>query len=220
LQAWAVIKKPYRELMNLLLSVPAHVLLCGRQGIDYGEDEASGELKSLGYRMRAEGETSYEPDVLLRLESYRPGKKKPAIPVAHVEKNRTGVLAGQTIEWLRFENIAQPLLELLGTVQVVVPSDEEVGVQDAEALARQEAERIQRSGELAGAYTARFADTDTLAGLELVGRELTAPVKQRFVPKDLERVRRAYAQRLAQLKRPPDGQTEENLPIDRTACPS
>jgi hypothetical protein len=97
-QAWAVIKKPYRELMNLLLSTPAHVLLCGRQGIDYGEDESSGELTSLGYRMRAEGETAYEPEVLLRLESYRTGKKKPAIPVAHVEKDRTGVLASQSIE--------------------------------------------------------------------------------------------------------------------------
>jgi hypothetical protein len=85
LHAWGAIKKPYKELMHLLLSSPVHVLLCGRQGIDYSEDEASGELKSLGYRMRAEGETAYEPDVLLRLESYRPGKKKPAIPVAHVE---------------------------------------------------------------------------------------------------------------------------------------
>jgi hypothetical protein len=170
--------------------------------------------------MRAEGETAYEPDVLLRLESYRPGKKKPAIPVAHVEKDRTGVLAGQSIEWPRFENIAQPLLGLLGTTQAAVPTDEEVGVLDAEALARQEAERAQRSGELAAAYTTQFAEADTVAGLKLVGRELTAALKQRFVPKDLERVRRAYAHRLAQLKRPPDGQTEENLSTDRTASPS
>jgi hypothetical protein len=41
--------KPYKELMHLLLASSLHVLICGRQGIDYGEDEASGELKSLGY---------------------------------------------------------------------------------------------------------------------------------------------------------------------------
>jgi len=43
-----------------------HVLICGRQGIDYRADEAPGEPKALGYRMRAEGETAYEADVLLQ----------------------------------------------------------------------------------------------------------------------------------------------------------
>jgi hypothetical protein len=156
--------------------------------------------------MRAEGETAYEPDVLVRLESYRPGKKKPAIPVAHVEKDRTGVLAGQSIEWPRFGNIASPLLGLLGSTQVAAPSDEEVGLHDAEALARQEAEKSQRSAVLAEEYTTRFAAAEAVARLEQMGRELTA-VKQRFVPKDLERVRRAYAQRLAQLKLSQDRQT-------------
>src|SRR5258708_30295349 len=86
LHAWAAIKKPYRELMHLLLASPVHVLICGRQGIDYGEDEASGELKSLGFRMRAEGETAYEPDVLIRLEAHRPGQNKTAVPVEHPGK--------------------------------------------------------------------------------------------------------------------------------------
>jgi hypothetical protein len=95
LPAWASIKKPYKQLLHLLLSLPVHVLICGRQGIDYGEDEASGELKSLGYCMRAEGETAYEPDVLLRLESFKASRKAVAIPMAHVEKDRTGILAGE-----------------------------------------------------------------------------------------------------------------------------
>jgi hypothetical protein len=30
LPAWPVIKRPYKELMNLLLSLPLHVLICGR----------------------------------------------------------------------------------------------------------------------------------------------------------------------------------------------
>src|ERR1700680_1885090 len=80
LPAWAVIKRPYKELMHLLLASPVHVLICGRQGIDYGEDEASGELKSLGYKMRAEGETAYEPDLLLRLEAHKANRKQAAVP--------------------------------------------------------------------------------------------------------------------------------------------
>jgi hypothetical protein len=200
LQAWTAIKKPYKELVHLLLSLPVHVLICGRQGIDYGEDEASGELKNLGYRMRAEGETPYEPDVLLRLESFKANRKATAIPVAHVEKDRTGILAGKSIEWPTFEKVAQPLLGLLGKTQATVPSDEEVASQDAEALARHETERMQRSAALAAEFAARLTLAETFPELQRIGGELTPAVKKRFVAKDLERVRRAYAERLAKLK--------------------
>src|SRR5262245_33643022 len=74
MHAWSAIKAPYKQLVHLLLASPAHVLLCGRQGNDFAEDEESGELKNLGFKMRAEGETAYEPDVLVRLESHKPGK--------------------------------------------------------------------------------------------------------------------------------------------------
>jgi hypothetical protein len=55
LHAWATIKRPYREMVNLLLSLPVHVIICGRQGVDYGEDEGTGELKQVGFKLRAEG---------------------------------------------------------------------------------------------------------------------------------------------------------------------
>src|SRR5262249_44431964 len=147
LQGWSSIKRPYKELMHLLLSSPVHVLICGRQGNDFAEDD-SGELKNVGFKMRAEGETAYEPDVLIRLESHNPSKTAQAVPTAHVEKDRTGVLAGQTIAWPTFANLAQPLLGLLGTTQAALPTEDEVGMQDAEALAKQERDREQRSAEL------------------------------------------------------------------------
>jgi hypothetical protein len=204
LHAWASIKKPYKELMHHLLSMPIHVLWCGRQGIDYGEDEASGELKNLGFRMRAEGETPYEPDVLIRLEAHKANRKDLAIPTAHVEKDRTGVLAGRSIPWPTFSSLVQPLLGLLGSTQATLPSDEEVGIQDAEALARQEADLVERSAAVAAEYTARFAAAETTAELHRAGEELTAVVKKELAPRDLARVRRAYAVRLARL-RPSDG---------------
>jgi hypothetical protein len=200
LHSWAAIKKPYKELMHLLLASPLHVVICGRQGIDYGEDEASGELKSLGYRMRAEGETAYEPDVLVRLQSHRPGKNKPAFPVAHVEKDRTGILAGQAIAWPTFDNLAKPFLGLLGATQAAPPTEAEVGRRDAEALARAEMERADRSAELAAQFTTRFGQADSVAALARIGRELTPKVKTELQQKDLIRVRKAYAVRLGQLK--------------------
>src|SRR5262245_10224674 len=149
-QAWTAIKKPYRELMHFLLSTPMHVLICGRQGVEYGEDEATGELKSVGYKMRAEGETPYEPDLLLRLEQHRAKRKQAAVPTAFVEKDRTGLLAGKAIEWPQYDNVAKPLLPLLGQSHVVAPCEDEVGLQDAEALAKEEAERARAAAEVAG----------------------------------------------------------------------
>jgi hypothetical protein len=200
LPAWSVIKRPYKELMNLLLSLPVHVLICGRQGNDFAEDQDTGELKNLGYKMRAEGETAYEPDLRLRLESHKPKRTGTALPVDHVEKDRTGVLAGMTVEWPAFDNVARPLLGLLGPTQAAVPSDDEVGQRDAEALARQELEREQRSAEMAAQFTARFGQADGVAALERVGKELTAAVKTQLAGADLARVRTAYAVRLGQLK--------------------
>jgi hypothetical protein len=203
LRAWTSIKRPYKELVHLLLVSPVHVLICGRQGNDFAEDEETGELKSLGFKMRAEGETAYEPDVLLRLEAHKPGKKGTLVPTAVVEKDRTGVLAGKTIAWPTFDNLAEPLLGLLGTTQAAPPTDDEVGVQDAEALARQEREHQQRSADLAGRYNTRMGEASTVADLQRVAAELTPAVKTQLVANDLMRVRGAYAERLAKLRPDP-----------------
>ena len=202
LHAWGAIKKPYKELMHLLLASPVHLLICGRQGIDYGEDEESGELKSLGFKLRAEGETAYEPDLLVRLEAHKPNKKALTVPTAHIEKDRTGILAGQTIPWPGFDNIAKPLLGLLGTTQAALPTDDEVGIQDAEALARQEREQAQHSAVLAGKFTTRLGEAGTVADLQRIGGELTTAVKAQLGTSDLARVRKVYGERLAVLKTP------------------
>lgn len=199
--AWTTIKKPYRDLMHLLLTARYHVLICGRQAVEYGEDEASGELAAIGYRLRAEGETGYEPDVLLRLEQRRTKREPRAIPVAHVEKDRTGVLAGRSIPWPNYDSVAQPLLGLLGPTHSPPPSDEEVSRQDTETLAREEADRDRQSGALASGYTERFQTARTPAELNRIGLELTAAVKARLTGPDLERVRRAYGSRQGELQR-------------------
>jgi hypothetical protein len=196
--------------MHLLLASPTHVLICGRQAIDFSEDDGSNERKNVGFRMRAEGETAYEPDVLIRLESHKENRKTAAIPMAHVEKDRTGVLAGQSISWPKYDNLALPLLGLLGTTQAAPPTDTEVGLQDAEALAREERERGQRSAELAGQYTSRMTNATTIAELQQIGGELKPAVKKQFVAKDLARVRNVYVGRLANLRPAREGEPTHN----------
>jgi hypothetical protein len=129
----------------------------------------------------------------LRLEQHRSKRKEAAVPVEHVEKDRTGILAGKAIAWPIFDNVAKPLLGLLGTTQVAAPSEDEVGLQAADALDREEMERGRRSVELAAAYTLRFQAADSAAQLQAIGRELTPGIKTQFTTKDLERVRNAFA---------------------------
>ncbi len=75
-------------------------------------------------------------------------------------------------------------------------------MQDAEALARQEWEERRRSAELTSEYTERFALAETITELQRIGGELRPAVKAQLAAKDLERVRRAYATRLAALQAP------------------
>ena len=177
LSAWGQIKKPYRELMALLLALPVHVILCGRQGTEYGEDP-SGELKVLRAKMRAEGETAYEPDVLLRLEMKRTSKDV-AIPTATVEKDRSGVLAGQTIAWPGYDNIAVPLIEIFRTGSM----------------------KMDNSNEVTESYLSRITQSATLAELQAIGEELTPTKKQSLQTTDIQRIRQSYGQRLKQFSR-------------------
>ncbi len=89
-------KKPYIRVMHVLLSSPLHVLICGRQGNDFGEDDRSGEMKNLGYKMRAEGKDACRPDVLVRLEAASRARRRWRSRRRTWKKDRTGVLAGQS----------------------------------------------------------------------------------------------------------------------------
>lgn len=192
MHAWGQIKRPYKELMHFLLNCPQHVIICGRQGNDWSESE-SGELINVGFKMKAEGETAYEPHVLIRMESTKarkPGERGKVI--AHIEKDRSGVLAGRAIEWPTFQTIAAPLLGLLSGKQGKVQSDSEAAITDAEALAREESYRASESKKLAKEYMARIALAKTHTELEAIGKELTPDVKRQMAGEDLEQVRGAY----------------------------
>jgi hypothetical protein len=132
------------------------------------------------------------------------------------EKDRTGVLAGQIIAWPAYDNIAKPLLGLLGGTHVAPANEDEVGQQDAEALARQETERSERSVELAAQFTACFGLAG-IADLKRMAKQLTPAKKSQLEAKDLAHVRKAYATRLGQLKAEDtagqgNGQEEDAVP--------
>lgn len=198
INAWGGIKKPYKSLMSWMLSTPMHVILCGRLGIDYGPKlDGSDENEVKGYKMKAEGETGYEPHVLIRLEEARK-LNHDSVPTAYIEKDRTGTLQGKSIQWPSFDNIAAPMLRLLGTTQAAVDSDE-AAIADAEAKAIDEGTRAVKSEKARDEFMARLMLAKTKAEVEKISKEITPQLKKEMLPEHVTELRNKYQERLDQI---------------------
>ena len=196
MHAWGKIKKPYKELMSTLLSSPMHVLILGRQGTEYATDEETEELKAIGLKMKAEGETAYEPHILIRMEAVKPRKtNEVAQIVAYAEKDRTGVLAGRSFINPTFESLCSPVLPLLGGTQAKMQGTDETSAMDAEALAKQEQERAVQSAEFLRDLSAQIDLSKTLDALKAVGKTITPKVKAQMIPADVSALREKYQER-------------------------
>lgn len=193
MHAWGKIKKPYKDLMATLLSSPMHVLICGRQGTEYATDEETDELKAIGVKMKAEGETPYEPHILIRMEAIKPKKSMElATIVAYAEKDRTGVLAGRSFANPTFDSLCKPLLGLLGGTQAHMDTPDETAVRDAEAIAAQDRAREENSAALLERLSARISLCETEKALKELAKEITPQLKAQMLPQDVTKLREKY----------------------------
>ena len=201
MHAWGKIKKPYKDLMAYLLSSPMHVIICGRQGTEYATDEETDELKAVGLKMKAEGETAYEPHILIRMESIKPRKTNEiASIVAYVEKDRTGVISGRSFVNPNFDSLCKPLLGLLGETQAKIEGEDEAAAKDAEALGNQDRARTAESANLLRELSAKIDLAADAKALKDVGKEITPAVKARMLPSDVAALREKYQDREQALK--------------------
>lgn len=147
MQAWGSIKKPYKRLVNLLMASKLHVFILGRQKNVF-EDDGDGGMRKVGVAMKAEGDTPYEPHICLRMEAVRDASKPNAyLNLMHVEKDRSGVLAGKMLTNPSFTTI-EPLLSLLGGEQAPAEDEDERMAADSELLQQNDdkaAEKIAKS---------------------------------------------------------------------------
>lgn len=206
--AWGTIKKPYKELINELLNGSYHVIIAGRQKNIFSEDE-TGETKLSGVTMKAEGETPYEPHILIRMIRETSRKTTQLAPVsAFFEKDRTGILAGQTItlpaeqkNGYTFDKLAAPFLEVMGGKQATLQTSEEAGRGDAEIAADAKAAMVRHSSEKTVEFMARIHLSKSLDDLKLVTSELTATVKKTMEKTDVAKLREAFRNRSHDLDR-------------------
>lgn len=200
MHAWGKIKKPYKDLMTFALSSPMHFIFCGRQGTEYATDEETEELKAVGVKMKAEGETPYEPHILIRMEALKPKKTNElAMIVAYAEKDRTGVLAGRSFINPTFETLCKPLLGLLGATQAQMDTLDQAAVKDAEAIADEDARRITHSAGLLREWSSQINLAKSADGLKQIGKLITPELKAQMTPQDVQSLRESYQQREKEL---------------------
>lgn len=190
--AWGKIKKPYKTLMEFLLNSPFHVFILGRQGNEFDEDEETGEMKKVGVKMKAEGETPYEPHILARMESVRNTKSGEIVVTCVFEKDRTGVLAGKTITWPTFDTVIKPLLPLLGKTQGAMMTADSAAATDAETLGQRDLEREAQSQITLEEYKARLSLAKTKDEVHNIGKEITPEMKSGMLSGHVSELREAY----------------------------
>lgn len=159
IQAWGQIKKPYKRLMSMFVDGNFHAIVCGREGVMM-EENADGEAKVVGKRMKAEGETPYEPHILLRFHPKRTDDGGYLTSV-FCEKDRSGILTGKT-----FDNPTPAMIEaiyghLTDGIQAKIGSLEDAAEKDAEAAdAKADAEKAERQAMYEQIRTALLAAKD------------------------------------------------------------
>jgi hypothetical protein len=215
MQAWGKIKKPYKDLMSMLLSSPMHVIICGRQGVEYETDEETEELKAVGVKMKAEGETPYEPHILIRMESIKPKKSgEIATIIAYAEKDRTGVLSGRSFANPNFETLCAPLLGLLGDTQAHIQGSDESASIDAEKLAQLEREREASSAKHLREFSAKIDLAESPDDLKKIGKAITPQIKAQMVPADVASLREKYQAREQSLAGAPPAKVDAGQMAD------
>lgn len=202
MHAWAKIKKPYKELINYLIGSNLHTFILGRQKNLFETDNDTGEMRKTGVAMRAEGETPYEPHICLRTECKIDLKDTTRSNyIVYVEKDRTGVLSGQTIINPNFNTI-MPLLPLLGDIQAEQEDEVERISKDAELMSetetKREAAKEEKSVKIFDDMQVSITKANSIDELGVVGAEIKKQKKYLMEPHE-NSLRLLYTRKREQL---------------------
>lgn len=206
LQAWGKIKKPYKELMTYFMNLPIHAIICGRQGNEFDTNEETGDLEKVGVKMKAEGETPYEPHILVRMSQTKQndGSLKKGDIVAYFEKDRSGLYTGKEVVFPSFRTF-EPLLKLLGEKQAHVETPDEIKIKDAclelDEQAKQE-EKKQESKKTLHACSLDLMGAKSMQELELIWESITkrGGVWTLLTPEDKEEIKNRKDVRKQELR--------------------
>lgn len=196
--AWGQIKPTWRSFLDQLLNLEMHVFILGREGKEYGADEDDdGKEKILGAKFKAEAETGYEMQQLVRMRPVRnQGKRKGQIQ-AFFEKDRASVLHQRTIFMPNFKNslgLIVPFLDLK-SVHARRETSEEAARKDTGVIAAAEQEREDKSRQLMAEVSLEISRVTTRSDLKKLKDGKIARIKDQLTPADTDGLSRIYTQR-------------------------
>lgn len=111
-QDWGIIKPAWKDSFSeRLVNDNVHVLFAGRAGYEYEQqvnDRGKKEIVKSGVKMKVEGETAYEPDILVLMERFEEvlGEEKKVWREATVIKDRSNLIDGKTFRNPEYEHFA------------------------------------------------------------------------------------------------------------------
>lgn len=180
LNAWGDIKRPYKDLINTLMNLECHVIICGREGME--TENVEGELLVVGRKMKAEGETAYEPHILINMKQFRhadasKGVEKGQI-VAYFEKDRTGLFTGKSVVEPNYKTI-EPLTKLLsGNNQAKIQTESETSENDSQLIDDKKEAKREASKNMRLEYQSKIVNCKSLDKLIALWSEI--PVKKMY----------------------------------------
>jgi hypothetical protein len=100
---WGYLKGEHgwAKFTDMFVNSKLHIIMCGRAGYefeDYKDDNGKRQIEKVGTKMKTEGETGFEPSLLVlmeQVEDLRTGKVKHR---ATVQKDRSTLLDGEQID--------------------------------------------------------------------------------------------------------------------------
>ncbi|MDE2001758.1 MAG: ATP-binding protein [Patescibacteria group bacterium] len=146
-QDWGIIKPTWKsEFSDPFVRDPYHVIMTGRAGYEYeneiNKETGKREIYKSGVKMKVEGETAYEPDLLVlmeRIQEMDGGNISKVYRQGIVIKDRSTVLDGKVFQNPAYENFA-PAIEVMLESPVELETAAE---RDAGLLFRTEEEKYE-----------------------------------------------------------------------------
>lgn len=145
-QDWGVLKPLWKsQFANRLVHDKYHILMSGRAGYEYeneiNQDTGKREIYKSGVKMKVEGETAYEPDMLVLMERFEEilGKDKKIYRQATIVKDRSGLIDGKTFKNPTYKDFHPVIFDLLQNPQSVLAEPET----DSTGLFRTEEDKYQ-----------------------------------------------------------------------------
>ncbi len=201
ISAWKYIKGKYKKVMTGLENLNAHVIILGREGAEYGEDEKTGKDGVIGKKMKAEAETQYEMHMTIRMESQGSKRraKEPKV-FAYMQRDRMGVLQGQTIPMPTYAKVIKPLIHLLDAdEQAHIQTAEEISAEDADNFATEDHEKQADSEAAMLVLRKAINEADNMKNLKEIGKTIKDEMTN-MIPIHITSLRNQYLDTLDRMK--------------------